>query len=188
MTLLHANATAVAIEHAATGDVVLSASAEGQLSNSAIVAVPHAKNAMEAIFVVLSTAEGELILTPDHLVPVHARCTVAPGTLTSWLVRAREAAVGDCLMRADNGGVMRAVEIRSIRRERLQGLYTVVTEQPFLVVNGFVASPFARSHDVPNAFFDLHRYVFRTAPSLLDSAPLHAATEAARVAANVFME
>ena len=40
---------------------------------------------------------------------------------------------------------------------RSEGLYSVVTEAPYPVVNGIVSSPFGTSHALPNALYSVHR-------------------------------
>jgi hypothetical protein len=39
--------------------------------------------------------------------------------------------------------------------------------QEFVVINGIVASPFARSHFVANIYYNLHRAIYATLPSVL---------------------
>ena len=52
---------------------------------------------------------------------------------------------------------------------------TAVTTNEFLVVNGIVASPFAVTHGLVNAYYNLHRTVAASFPSVLKSTFLLAA-------------
>ena len=58
-----------------------------------------------------------------------------------------------------------------------KGLYTIVTKEEYVVVNGIIASPFAANHMLANMYYNVHRFVYATAPSLLGNPPLHLANE-----------
>jgi hypothetical protein len=49
------------------------------------------------------------------------------------------------------------------------GLYSLVTMEEFIVVDGVVSSPFAINHAAAHWFYQLHRHVFSVWPSLLRS-------------------
>jgi len=55
-------------------------------------------------------------------------------------------------------------KIVSNTQEQGQGIYTIVTGEEYVVVNGIVASPFAVSHYVPNAYYNFHRLAYKTFP------------------------
>jgi lysophospholipid acyltransferase (LPLAT)-like uncharacterized protein len=42
-----------------------------------------------------------------------------------------------------------------------------VTKEPYIVVNGVVASPFAGNHAIANAFYNIHRVLYTMFPSLM---------------------
>jgi hypothetical protein len=58
-----------------------------------------------------------------------------------------------------------------------KGLYTVVTKEEYVVVNGIIAAPFAANHMLANLYYNIHRLVYASAPSLLNNAPLHFTNE-----------
>ena len=58
-----------------------------------------------------------------------------------------------------------------------EGLYTIVTKEEFIVVNGFVSSPFAHNHIAANLFYHAHRFLYTAAPQLLLSPLLRSVNE-----------
>ena len=58
-----------------------------------------------------------------------------------------------------------------------KGLYTVVTKEEYVVVNGIVASPFAVNHMLANLYYNIHRFVYTAAPSVINNAAIHFANE-----------
>ena len=133
------------------GDSVLSADASGKLSYSDVAFKPHAANAKAATFVKVTTESGKAVTaTPTHLL------VACDGSL----VQARAAS---CL-RTVNG----AEAVSSIETFQGKGIYSAVTlDNEFLVVDGVVASPFAMAHGLVNAYYNLHRAVYKTFPSLM---------------------
>jgi hypothetical protein len=147
------------------GDRVLTADATGAFSFAAVVALPHARNNKVASFVNVATASGKSVkATKLHLLQQCDGSLAYAGSL----------AVGDCLRTVDGSDVVAAVTMTTA-----EGLYTAVTTNEFLVVNGIVASPFAVTHGLVNAYYNLHRVVSTYFPSALKS-PLF-------VAANAFL-
>lgn len=143
------------------GEQVLTASANGEFSYAAVVAIPHPHNTKLATFVRVSTSSGKFIkATKMHLL---RQCN---GTLAY----ASALSVGDCLSTVDGNEAVTAVTMSSA-----SGIYTAVTTNEFLVVNGIVASPFAVSHGLANAYYNLHRTVANFIPSVLKSTILLAA-------------
>jgi len=117
------------------GDVVQIADEEGNLSFSQILMLPHKKNDELATFLNLTTESGKTtLMTADHLIP---RCGE-----TIVLSMASELFVGDCLLTTD--GKETLTEINSVVAS---GIYTAVTKEKFIVVDGIVASPFSRDSD-----------------------------------------
>eukprot|EP00613_Pedinella_sp_CCMP2098_P064368 CAMPEP_0171985260 /NCGR_PEP_ID=MMETSP0993-20121228/274256_1 /TAXON_ID=483369 /ORGANISM="non described non described, Strain CCMP2098" /LENGTH=338 /DNA_ID=CAMNT_0012638117 /DNA_START=106 /DNA_END=1123 /DNA_ORIENTATION=+ len=108
---------------------------EGNLSFSQILMLPHKKNDELATFLNLTTESGKTtLMTADHLIP---RCGE-----TIVLSMASELFVGDCLLTTD--GKETLTEINSVVAS---GIYTAVTKEKFIVVDGIVASPFSRDSD-----------------------------------------
>ena len=58
-----------------------------------------------------------------------------------------------------------------------KGLYTVVTKEEYVVVNGIIASPFAANHMLANLYYNFHRFVYASSPSFLSNPSLHLANE-----------
>ena len=65
--------------------------------------------------------------------------------------------------------------VESVRGE---GVYTIVTKEEFVVVNGIVASPFGANHMMANLFYNVHRFMYAVSPMLLASSVLHNSNEA----------
>lgn len=123
------------------GDVVLSVDRRGNISLSPVVFLPHNPNNTPRQFDKIETASGKrLAMTRNHLLPL------CDGTL----VTARSLEKGACV-RTVNGDETVAKVTRDLT---FGGVYTAVTTNEFLVVNGVVASPFAAAHGVAHAFFD----------------------------------
>ena len=79
----------------------------------------------------LTTTSGKtIVMTPNHLIPTCA---------SPELSMAMELTVGDCVFTID--GIETVVETINAK---YNGVRSVVTEHLFIVVDSFVASPFAR--------------------------------------------
>jgi len=148
------------------GDRVLAADSYGRPVFSDVIAVPHARNNIRARFVQLATSTRDIKLTPDHLI-LHGVC----GGKFS-LGRSEDVLVGSCVRTVEGED-----QVLSSRMIEGYGLYTLVTSDTFVVVNGFVASPFGDNHAVGNAFYNIHRLAFRLVPEIARSFWLKQATE-----------
>jgi len=143
------------------GEEVLTADANGEFSYAAVVAMPHPHNTKLATFMHVGTSSGKSIKsTKMHLLQ---QCD---GTLAY----AGALAEGDCLRTMDGDEAVTSVSVT-----KAEGIYTAVTTNEFLVVNGIVASPFAVTHGLVNAYYQLHRTVAAYFPSALKSTFLLAA-------------
>ena len=80
--------------------------------------------------------------------------------------------VGDCLITVDGIEM-----ISNITIEQSHGIHTIVTMSDMLVVNGIVASAFAGNHAAANAFYNVHRWIYRLWPRLLEFAWIKKANE-----------
>lgn len=67
------------------------------------------------------------------------------------------------------------------------GLYTIVTQAPFIVVDGILASPFESSHFVANKFYDLHRSLHALDPTLLKQPWVRYLTDQSGIAAEALL-
>ena len=70
--------------------------------------------------------------------------------------------------------------VSTIETVQGKGLYTVVTKEEYVVVNGIIASPFAANHMLANLYYNLHRFVYSSAPSFLTYPALYFANEVRR--------
>ena len=71
------------------------------------------------------------------------------------------------------------VVVASSKQTTGKGIYTIVTNEEFVVVNGFVASPFALNHFAGNLFYELHRALFAYLPSAMRTSTFAAMNAAA---------
>jgi len=106
-------------------------------------------------------------MTPDHLI-----LSGACGTSSFSLTKAGDIEAGACVKSVD--GEERVASNEVIRSS---GIYTVITEKEYLVVNGIIASPFAGNHILGNAFYSIHRVAFAALPALYKSQWLSAVQE-----------
>jgi hypothetical protein len=123
------------------GDQILSATRDGSISYSSVVFLPHRENDRRATFVEVNTASGKTVkLTRGHLLPL----------CDGSLMVANDIKEGSCLRTVDGED-----EVTNTTMVEMNGVYTAVTENEFLVVNGIIASPFAASSALVHAFFNL---------------------------------
>ena len=158
-----------AISDVRVGDRVLAADAAGRTSYSDVVYVPHRANSDDALFTHITTASGrDIKMTPSHIIlagPCHSSASLP-------LTRASSVSVGECVMTVSGEDMVSTVEA-----VQGKGLYTVVTKEEYVVVNGIIASPFAVNHMLANLYYNIHRFVYASAPSFLNNAALHSANE-----------
>lgn len=151
------------------GDRVLAADSTGKLLFADVVAVPHASNTVRSHFVRLETHSGrDLKLTPAHLLLAGEpgagnRCEMA----SLALISARSISAGMCVLTVEGAEAVAAVEL-----VRGEGAYSLVTSEALVVVNGFVASPFAVNHAVASAFYNVHRMAFALGAEALLQMPV----------------
>jgi hypothetical protein len=58
-------------------------------------------------------------------------------------------------------------KVSSVERVWGEGVYTVVTNGEYVVVNGIIASPFGVNHMMGNLYYNVHRMVYASVPALL---------------------
>ena len=138
-----------AISEIRVGDRVMTSDKQLLLSFSTVIAVPHSRNKFHSPFVIIRTADdGDITLSPDHLI-LSGVCG-----LELRLQKASSVVVGGCLQ-----GVAHQTRITSVEQIGGSGVYTIVTNNALLVVNGFVASSFAINDFAGNFFYDFLRAV-----------------------------
>ena len=135
-----------AIEDVVVGDRILTADSLGILSFASVIAVPHDKNDIVANFVKI-TVDGlrDIKITTEHLLPFSISCLASDFEITM----ASKVLIGGCLQTVDGLAV-----ISSIESVQSRGIYSVVTENDYIVVNGIVASPFAVNHASASIFYN----------------------------------
>lgn len=67
--------------------------------------------------------------------------------------------------------------VRAVAISRGVGIYTIVTKEEFVVVNGVIASPFGVNHMMANFYYNIHRFVYSISPILLESSLLQSINE-----------
>ena len=148
---------------------MLAADAAGRTSYSDVVFVPHRANSDDALFTHITTASGrDIKMTSSHII------LAGPCHLTGPLplLYASSVTVGDCVMTVSGKDMVSTVET-----VQGKGLYTIVTKEEYVVVNGIIASSFAANHMLANLYYNVHRLVYASAPSLLNCPRLHFANE-----------
>jgi Hint module len=160
---------ATSISDIRTGDRVLAADATGRTFYSDVLFVPHGPNKDSALFVHISTAHGrDIKMTESHILPAGA-CNTASSLP---LVYAKDVNVGDCVMTVSGEERVSAVEVVPG-----QGLYTIVTKEEYVVVNGIIASPFATNHMMANLYYNTHRFLYSSTPALLNTSLVRSVNE-----------
>lgn len=138
------------------GDRIMIVSMDGSVKGySEVLVKPHGHNSIATVFVHMTTDSGrDIKMTADHLL-LAGQCGAALTLVQAALVRP-----GHCLQ-----SVLGQEKITSVISVHGAGVYTVVTKDAgLLVVNGIVASPFAVSHAVPEAFYDILRILHTFVP------------------------
>jgi Hint module len=157
------------ISEVRAGDKVLAADASRQTVFSEVVFVPHASNADKTVFTHITTTQGrDIKMTHSHILPAGACGSTSP--LPD--VYSSSVAVGDCIMTVSG-----MEEVSRVETVQGQGLYTIVTMEEYVVVNGIIASPFAINHMVANFYYNIHRFVYACVPVILSSRVFRSANE-----------
>ena len=151
------------------GDRVLAADIFGKTHFSDVIFVPHGANAHTAVFAHITTAEGrDIKMTQNHILPAG----VCGSSTPMPLVYASTVQVGDCILTLS--GEEKVTTTENIKG---QGVYTIVTNEEYLVVNGIIASSFGINHMMANMYYNIHRAVYAFAPLLMGSILLQNANE-----------
>ncbi len=147
------------------GDRVLSWSGS-EFTYSDVVFLPHAKNDIETEFaqVTFKTYNRVIKMTIEHLIPAGECSKNAVNAEDSEfkLVTAGKLIPGLCV-RTMAG----LEEIAAVERVLDRGIYTLVTNDELVVVNGIVVSPFSTNHYVANKFYHIHRVLYALFPAVL---------------------
>jgi Hint module len=157
------------ISEVRAGDRVLAADSFKRTLISEVVFVPHTENTDKAAFTHITTTKGrDIKMTGGHVIPAGACGSTSP--LPD--VHASSVTVGDCIMTVSGMEKVSAVETVDG-----QGLYTIVTKEEYVVVNGIIASPFAYNHMLANLYYNIHRFVYAYVPGVLTVPLVRSANE-----------
>jgi hypothetical protein len=157
----------VQINRVRVGDVVLASDRSGNVKYSTVTAVPHDPyNLIPSVFTQLVTASGrDIKLTADHLITVSMSCSDVEQLA---LLAAGNVKPGMCLVSLT--GLDPIVEL--IASIVGNGVHTIVADEEFIVVNGFLSSPFAHNHSVGTAYYALLRVVRSLLPTWVSASSI----------------
>jgi Hint module len=126
------------------GDRVLAADADRRFLFSEVVFIPHGANTDKALFTHITTTDGkDLKMTGSHILPAGHCDSHSP----LQHVSASMVKTGDCVMTLSG-----MEKVSAVKMVKGQGLYTIITKDQYVVVNGIIASPFAYNHMMANFF------------------------------------
>jgi hypothetical protein len=119
----------------------MGADRNGSVSTSPVLFLPHPENDIVRKFDEIETLKGLTVrMTRNHLLPL----------CDGSLVTARSLREGDCVMTKDGEDNV----AKATQNVEAGGIYTAVTKNEFLVVDGVVASPFALAHGIAHSLFN----------------------------------
>ncbi len=149
----------MAISQVRVGDFILAADNSLGLVLSPVIAVPHPPNSVSTEFVRLETnTHRTLLVTPHHLLLSTGSCflenTTARDYLMRELIQAGSITTDHCVFTAE--GLERVLSIEKVQG---RGVYTVVTEAPFILVNGIITSPFEYNHILGSRIHSFFHFV-----------------------------
>jgi hypothetical protein len=126
------------------GERIKTSDGQGGFSFNPVLTLPHANNTEPAAFLTLTTETGKKVdMTSDHFIPKCDQEQVTAGELV----------VGDCLHTVD--GKETLMEISSTAKN---GVFTAITQDKFIVVDGVVASSFSKDSDPTKPELDYEKY------------------------------
>jgi len=155
------NGNTIKITDAKLGNKILSYSLkENKLKYSPIIAIPHEENNILSQFVEIKTFSGKNIkMTDFHLIPL-----LKNNKRSFELSKAIDIEINDIIITVDGNEIVTSKEIISEN-----GIYTVVTNEDYIVANNIIASPFAISHLLPSFYYQIHKIIYNINPKLLET-------------------
>ena len=153
----------IAFSKLSVGDRILSVGSSGKVSYDDVVFLPHGRNNIRMDFISIEVENGKNVLaTPTHLMRTCDELLVTTSSLRS----------GSCLQTIDGNKIVVSI---SLVADSDVGIYSaIVSKNEFIVVDGFVASPFATwpiGHWLVHRFYHIHRALYWLAPTLMKSLP-----------------
>ena len=149
------------------GDRILSADGLHRLSYSEVVALPHGRNEYLARFVHLATETS-----PDGIYLTHMHRILAKSTPQSSeynVVTAASVKAGHCIALTLPNGSVECSLVTYVDEVLRKGLYSAVTLNEFIVVDGFIVSPYAVDHAMAHSLYDAYRRAYVLLPWLFRS-------------------
>ncbi len=151
-TVLLESGETLALQDVTFGDRILSVTSDGDFKFSEVIAMPHSKNSLFATFLSISLMNGlHISPTPDHIL-IGGVCDGEVSAISAFKVT-----VGMCLRTIHGDSVV--TEVSSVRG---RGVYSAVTLEEYIVVNGVVASPFAFNHFAGNLWYAVPRLITKS--------------------------
>jgi hypothetical protein len=68
-------------------------------------------------------------------------------------------------------------KVSMVEKAQGEGVYTIVTNEEYVAVNGVIVSPFGANHLMANLYYNIYRFLYSLSPVLLISNLLHSANE-----------
>jgi len=150
------------IQDANLGDKILSYNRKkNEYKYSPIIAIPHKKNNQLNNFIELKTSGDKTVkMTEIHLLPVLKR-----SASSFKLLSADKIEIGDIVISKDGNET-----VESLKNVELEGVYTVVTQEEYIVVDNIVASPFFENfHTAGNIYYSFFRALCSANPDIIKS-------------------
>jgi len=150
------------IQDAKLGDKILSYNLKkNEYKYSPIIAIPHEKNSQLDNFIELKTSGGKTIkMTETHLLPVLKKSASSFKLLSAYKIE-----IGDIIISKDGNEI-----VESLKIVELEGVYTVITQEEYIVVDNIVASPFFENfHIAGNIYYFVFRTLYNLNPDIIKS-------------------
>ena len=147
------------ISEVKNGDRILSYSPQkDEFVYSPVVYIIHEKNDDFSTFIELKTEKNKNIrMKTNHLIPFIKDNKIE-------LISADKIVINDIIKTVDGDE-----QIISIENSYDTGLYTLITQEEYIVVDNIVVSPFAISHIMGQFYYSMYRALFKLSPKLLHS-------------------
>jgi hypothetical protein len=143
-TVLLESGSSKRLSELSLGERIQTSDGQGSFSFNPVLTLPHANNTERAAFLTLTTETGKKVdMTSDHFIP---KCDLEEVTASTLVV-------GDCVLTVD--GKESLTEISSAAKN---GVYTAITQDKYIVVDGVVASPFSKDSDPAKPELDYEKY------------------------------
>jgi hypothetical protein len=145
------------IQNAKLGDKILSYNLKkNEYKFSPIIAIPHEKNSQVAEFIQINNS---IKITKTHLLPV-----LKKSANIFELINAYKIDIGDIIISKSGNEI-----VESLTNIELEGIYSVVTQEEYIVVDNIVASPYAAFPNLANIYYSLFRNLYNISPTIIKS-------------------